>query len=101
MTKRRKKRGAAQAIIVLLNQLPHNVLVCAKRWLSALAPKVAKYGVLRLVRDLMQVCGIIEVKRNSVKRIVLNRAAPLMRGVLAALRELLLPQKVVLILREI
>jgi hypothetical protein len=40
-------------------------------------------------------------QRNSVKRIVLNHAAPLARGFLAALRELLAPQRVVLILREI
>src|SRR5215216_1861938 len=103
MTKRRKKRGAAQAMVVLLNQLAHNVLVWARRWLSASAPKLSRYGVLRMVRDLLSVSGMVEIngKRNSVKRIVLNRAAPLVRGLLAALRELLAPQKVVLILREI
>jgi hypothetical protein len=103
MTKRRKKRGAAQAMVVLLNQLAHNVLVWARRWLSELAPQLSHYGVLRLVRDLLHVSGMVEFneRRNKVKRIVLNRAAPLVRGLLAALRELLLPQKVVLILREI
>jgi hypothetical protein len=103
MTKRRKKRGAAQAMVVLLNQLAHNVLVWARRWLSALAPKLSRYGVLRLVRDLLHVSGIIEMnkRRNLVKRIVLNRAAPLVRGFPDALRELLLPQKVELILRKI
>ena len=55
------------------------------------------------MRDLLHVGGMVErnERRTSVKRIVLNRAAPLVRGFLAALRELLLPQKVVLILREI
>jgi len=103
MTSRRKKRATAQAMVVLLNQLAHNVLVWARRWLSELAPRLSQYGVLRLVRDLLHVSGMIEVneKRNSVKRIALNRAAPLVRGLLAALRELLSPQKVVLILREI
>lgn len=103
MTKRRKKRGPAQEMVILLNQLAHNVLVWARRWLSALAPKLARYGVLRWVRDLLHVSGIVELhhQRNLVKRIVLNRAAPLVRGFLAALRELLAPQKVVLILREI
>lgn len=103
MSKRRKKRGAAQEMVVLLNQLAHNVLVWAKRWLSGLAPKLSRYGVLRLVRDLLHVSGMVElnVRSNSVKRIILNRAAPLVRGFLAALRELLAPQKVVLILREI
>jgi len=103
MTKRRKKRGAAQAMVVLLNQLAHNVLVWARRWLSASAPKLSRYGVLRFVRDLLRVSGMVEFneRRNKVKRIVLNRAAPLVRGLLAALREMLLPQKVALILREI
>lgn len=102
MTKRRKKRSAAQQMVMLLNQLAHNVLVWARRWLSVQVPKLSQYGVLRLVRDLMHISGIVEVDRkNSVKRIVLNHAAPLARGLLAALRELLLPQKVVLILREI
>jgi len=96
MTKRRKKRGPAQAMVTLLNQLAHNVLVRARRWLSALAPKLSRYGVLRLVRDLLHVGGIVEMhkQRNSVKRIVLNRAAPLVHGFLAPLRELLAPQKV-------
>jgi hypothetical protein len=103
MTKRRKKRGAAQAMLVLLNQLAHNVLVWARHWLSAQAPKLSQYGVLRLVRDVLHVSGVVEVdqKRNVIKRIMLNRAAPSLRGAFTALRELLLPQKVVLILREI
>ena len=103
MMKRRKKRGAAQSMVVLLNSLAHNVLVWARRWLSAQAPKLSQYGVLRLVRDLMHVSGMVEVneKRNTVRRIVLNGAAPLVRGFLDALRKLLLPQKVILILREI
>lgn len=102
MTKRGKKRGLAQAMANLLSQPAHNVLVRARRWLSALALKLSRYGVLRLVRDLLHVSGIVKMNKqmNSVKRIVLNRAAPLVRGFLAAMRELLAPQKVVLILRE-
>ncbi|MCA1612632.1 MAG: transposase [Acidobacteria bacterium] len=61
MTKRRKKRGAAQAMVTLLNQLAHNALVWARRWLSELAPKLSRYGVLRLVRDLLHVSGIVEI----------------------------------------
>jgi hypothetical protein len=103
MTKRRKKRGAAQAMVVLLNQLAHNVLVWARRWLSVSAPKLSRYGVLRMVRDLLHVSGMVEMneRRNLVRRIALNRAAPLVPGLLTALQELLSPQKVVLILREI
>lgn len=81
----------------------NSILYWARWWLSELAPKLSRYGVLRFVRDLLHVSGMVEFneRKNKVKRIVLNRAAPLVRGLLAALRELLLPQKVALILREI
>jgi hypothetical protein len=90
-------------MVVLLNQLAHNVHVWARRWLSASAPMLSLYGVLRFVCDLLSVRGKVEInrRRNSVRRIVLNRAAPRVRGLLAALRELLAPLKVVHILREI
>jgi hypothetical protein len=60
-------------------------------------------GRLRFVRDLLHVSAMVEMneRRNLVRRIALNRAAPLVPGLLAALQELLSPQKVVLILREI
>jgi hypothetical protein len=67
------------------------------------APKLARYGILRLVCDLMSVSGMIEVdeRNRSIKRIVLNRAAPLASGFLNALRALLLPQHVSVILDKI
>jgi hypothetical protein len=56
-----------------------------------------------LVRDLMSVSGMIEVepRKLSIERIVLNRAAPLASGFLNALRALLLPQHVTIILDKI
>ncbi|MFL6285560.1 MAG: hypothetical protein ACJ74Q_20685, partial [Pyrinomonadaceae bacterium] len=64
---------------------------------------LARYGILRLVRDLMSVSGMIEVepRKFSIKRIVLNCAAPLASGFLNALRALLLPQHVSIILDKI
>ena len=103
MVKRQKRKAEAQDMLVCLNQLAHNVLMWARDWLAEAAPKLSRFGVLRLVRDLMSVSGEIELShRNScIKRIVLNRAAPLASGFLNALRALLLPQHVSIILGKI
>jgi hypothetical protein len=87
LSKRRKKRGAAQEMIVLLNMLAHNVLMWARRWLSAETPKLAHYGILRFVRDLLQVSGMVELDQKSkrVVRVVLNKAAPFARVFVKAL----------------
>lgn len=75
----------------------------ARNWLTEAAPKLSRFGILRLVRDLMSVSGMIEVdqRKLSIKRIVLNRAAPFASGFLNALRAWLLPQHVSIILGKI
>jgi hypothetical protein len=90
VTKRRKKSYAGQQMVMLLGQLAHNVVVWAKRWLLAEAPKLRRYGVQRLVRDVLQVSGFIELsKSGAVKRVVLNGASGLGRACAKALRVLL------------
>jgi hypothetical protein len=103
MVKRQKRRAEAQDMLVLLSQLAHNVLMWARNWLTETAPKLARFGILRLVRDLLSVSGMIELnqRNSSIKRIIVNRAAPLACGFLNALRALLLPQQVVIILDKI
>jgi len=103
MVKRQKRKAEAQDMLVLLNQLAHNVLMWARGWLTESAPKLARFGILRLVRDLMSVSGKIEIneRNGSIKRITLNRAAPLASGFFNALRALLLPQHVSIILDKI
>ena len=90
-------------MLVLLNQLAHNVLMWARHWLTETAPKLSRFGILRMVRDLMSISGMVELdqRKLSIKRIVLNRAAPLASGFLNALRALLLPQHVSVILDKI
>ncbi len=102
MAKRQKKKAEAQDMLVLLNQLAHDVLVWARSRLCEESPQLIRYGVLRFVRDLLSISGLIEVdRRDSIKRIVLNRGAPFARGLLSALRALLLPEQVVIILDKI
>jgi hypothetical protein len=103
MVKRQKRKAEAQDMLVLLNQLAHNVLMWARQWLTEAAPKLARFGILRLVRDLLSISGKIEIneRNSSIKRITLNRAAPLASGFLNALRALLLPEHVSIILDKI
>jgi hypothetical protein len=103
LTKRNKKRAPAQQVVMLLNSLAHNVLVWVQDWLAEQVPKLASFGMLRLVRDVLSVSGKIEFnpKTSKLKRIVLNRAAPTISKLLTAFRPLLLAEHVVIILGEI
>ena len=99
LAKRNKKSYTGQQMVVLLGALAHNCIVWAKRWLQARAPKLKRYGVQRLVRDLFQVGGQIEYEgRHVVKRIVLNGASALARHCAKSLRALLKQEHVSVIL---
>jgi len=87
--KRCKKRFAAQQMVMLLGSLAHNILVWSRRWLSADAPRFARYGALRMVRDLFHINGLFEFgKGGEVVRITLNKAAPQVKEMAAALVKL-------------
>lgn len=99
ITKRSKKRFEGQQMVMLLGSLAHNVLMWARRWLGFDDPKLARYGVLRLVRDVLHVSGFIELDATiKVSSIVLNHAAPLARCFAGAFRALLKPHQVTLCL---
>jgi hypothetical protein len=103
ITQRNKKRFAAQAMLMLLGQLAHNLVVWFKRWLieAAETPKLKRYGVPRLVRDILTISGMVEVgEAQAVMRITLNKAAPLARHCLKALQALLKREHVRVILGE-
>jgi uncharacterized protein (DUF111 family) len=76
-------------------------MVWVKRWLSNDAPKLKKYGVQRMVRDVMTVSGFVEVGKNeAIKRVLLNSASSVGRQCAAALRALLKREPVRVILGE-
>jgi hypothetical protein len=101
LTKRSKKRFAAQQIVTLLGTLAHNVIVWARGWLVAHQPKLAHYGMLRMVRDVFHIQGRIGFDTHGhVVRIVLNQAAPLVRGIGTALQVLLAPAHIAVTLGE-
>lgn len=102
VAKRKKKSYTGQQMVVLLGALAHNVVVWARRWLQADAPKLKKYGVPRMVRDVMAVSGFVEVGRGGgIRRVVLNQASALGHHCGKALRALLKPEHVSVILGEI
>jgi Transposase DDE domain group 1 len=96
LTKRSKKRFAAQQMVVCLGTLAHNVLVWARRWLAPAVPQLARYGLVRLVRDIWGISGFVvhDPRTGTVLRLVLNRAAPLAPALAAALHLLLAPDHV-------
>jgi hypothetical protein len=102
ITKRNKKRFAAQQMVMLLNVLAHNVLVWARGWLAPHLPQIERYGLLRLVRDVWHISGFAEQDGHGhLTRIILNQLAPLARELSLALRQLLAPTHVVVNLGQI
>src|SRR5215210_1236295 len=85
LTKRNKKRFAAQQMLMLLGTLAHNVLLWARQWLAPRCPTLARYGLLRLVRDVGQISGFLVLDAaGHIVQVVLNRAAPLAPGLATA-----------------
>ena len=102
ITKRNKKRFEAQQMVMLLNELAHNVLIWARGWLAPRLPQLQRYGLLRLVRDVWHISGFVEHDRHGqIIRIVLNQLAPVARGLGMALKQLLAPTHVVVNLGQI
>ena len=85
LTKRNKKRFAAQQMLMLLGTLAHNVLIWARHWLAPRCPRLARYGLLRLVRDVAQISGFLTLDAaGRLAQAVFNRAAPLAPSLVAA-----------------
>ena len=92
LTKRNKKRFAAQQIVTLLGSLAQNVIVWARRWLSDREPKVRRYGIKRMVRDIFHLSGVlVRNGRGRIVEVVLNQRSPLVRGLSRGLDLLLRP----------
>jgi hypothetical protein len=89
ITKRSKKRFAAQQVVMLLGALAHTVLTWAKRWVVALAPAIQRLGIKRLVRDVFGITGRVDVDHEGhVRHILLSQANRLARHLLVALQAL-------------
>ena len=101
LTTRSKKRFEAQQIVMWLGALAHNILMWVRRWLASTQPKLAHYGVLRLLRDLLRITGfLVRDAHGRIVRLALNRAAPLAASLAHALQALLGPLRIDVILAE-
>lgn len=102
LTKRNKKKIAAQQMVVLLALLAHNVIIWARQWLAASAPQLQQYGILRMVRDVFSMRGLIQWDADaSLIRILLDEADRLAATVSVGLRRLLRSSSVSINLGEI
>lgn len=95
LSKRSKKRPAAQQMLTLLGGLAHNVVVWARGWLVPQEPKLRRYGLKRMVRDVLHISGfLVRNLHGQIVAIVLNERAPLVRGLVRSLAALLQPAHV-------
>ena len=101
-SKRNKKRFEAQFMLTLLEALAHNILVWARHWLAHWCPRVAQFGMLRLVRDAFHMNGLILLDPDArVLKIVLNRADPFAQELRTGFAALFAQQQLAITLGEI
>jgi hypothetical protein len=85
----RKRKLAAQQLLVLLLQLAHNLLLWARAWLMVAAPRLGELGIVRLVRAVWAVPGRVKLAGAPVRRVRLRAEHPRARAVCRSLRRLL------------
>ena len=85
----RKRRFAAQMLVVLLMQLAHNVLIWSRQWLAARASRLQRYGIVRLVQEVWAIPGRIKLNTEAIQRVRLCRDHPRARDVCCGFRPFL------------
>lgn len=86
LNKRNKRRFCAQEVLILLAQLAHDCVIWTRNDLSQVAPEFECYGMLRLVRDVLQIDGTIQWDATgNICGIELNTRHPLTATVQRAL----------------
>jgi hypothetical protein len=101
-SKRNKKRFPAQSMLTHLEALAHNILVWARRWLAPRCPKIAQFGLLRLVRDAFRMNGMIIQDQNAhIIKIIFNQADPFAKELQSGFAALFAQQHLAIVLGEI
>jgi len=72
----RKHKLAAQKMVVLLVELAHNVLVWSRRWLAKGAPRLERFGIVRLVQEVWAVPGRVKLVADGLARVRLRPEHP-------------------------
>lgn len=89
----RKRKLAAQRMLVLLGQWAHNVLIWARRWVARGAPRLAGCGIVRLVQEVWAVPGRVKLTDGEVRRVRLRPEHPRARDLCRGLHALLAPSQ--------
>jgi hypothetical protein len=75
LTKRNKKCFEAQEMLVLLAQLAYNLISWTRNGLAAKSNSLARWGMLRMVRDAFHIAGRIEFDAfGHIEQVTLNQA---------------------------
>jgi hypothetical protein len=89
LTKRNKKRFAAQEMLVLLAQLAYNLTIWMRNLLANQSPKLRGYGLLRMVRDVFQIDGCVHWDaKGRILAIMLNKYDPFTERFITGLESL-------------
>lgn len=100
--RRNKKCFAAQAMLLWLEALAHNVLIWVRGWLAPMSKRVSGYGLVRLIRDVLSIPGRITLDAEGrIRTLMLSQAHPLAGKVPNALQSLLARQNACVCLGEI
>src|SRR5438046_9123381 len=85
LARRNKHRFAAQEMLVVLTQLAHNLVIWTRNDLAQADQRLQKYGIVRTVRDALQIDGRIQLNAHGqVQQITLNERHPLATAFQAA-----------------
>ena len=77
---RRQRRGEAQQMVLLLARLAHHLLLWGKQWLSRVPStrrRLQGYGLVRLLRDVWAVPGVIRWRRGWMVSVRFSPLHPL------------------------
>lgn len=94
----RKRRLAAQKVVVLLIGLAHNLLLWARGWLVPTVDHLEQYGIVRLIQEVWAVPGRLKLTAQGIERVCLRRQHPRAREVCCGLRSLLAKSHIVVFL---
>ena len=82
LSNRNKQKFVAQEMLVLLAQLAHNLMIWTRNELSHVDQRFEKFGILRTVRDALQIPGYVQLNATGqIRQITLNESHPLALGV--------------------
>ena len=86
-----KRSLAAQQMIIGIIALAHNLTVWAREWLGAIVPDLRRFGIVRMLRDILGVRGCVAANNRYPARITLAETEPYVGKIAQAFSGLLSP----------